>query len=297
MSHDFEAAITIVFLQPPDVPDGHNDAGPCTVAGGGVGSSGLPRVGNDSISDGMTESSFYRVGRKAGVSFRRAKWMWASVAGSEGDAIRAEYGVGRDMAAVVREQTRCGQDEEAQAWLADLQRQLAAGVRNRLHRFEVTLVGDDQPTAFALPGGFIFVAEPLVDLCERDRDELAFVLGHEMSHVIRRHAIDRLISQKVLSAASLVSPGRGVLAPWIRRVGLRWLEQAYSQEQEFEADELGGLLMRAAGLDLSAAVRALDRFRRLASSVDRPGFGTYLSTHPPVQERIRRLQERFELGA
>jgi len=244
----------------------------------------------------MTESAFYRAGRKAGVTFRRAKWMWASVAGDESDAIRAEHGVGRDMAAVVREQATAGQNEVAQALLAELQHRLAGGVRNRLHRFEVAIVSDEQPTAFALPGGFIFVAQPLVDLCDADPDELAFVLGHEMAHVIRRHAIDRLISQKILSAASLASPGRGVFGPWIRRVGLQWLERAYSQEQEFEADELGVLLMRAAGFDLLGAVRLLERFQGLVSGQGRPDFGAYLSTHPPVQERMLRLRQRFELG-
>ena len=159
----------------------------------------------------------------------------------------------------------------------------------------MTVVGDDQPSAFALPGGFVFVAEPLANLCAYDADELAFVLGHEMSHVIRRHAIDRLISQKVLSAASLASPGRGVLGPWIRRVGLQWLERAYSQDQEFEADELGVLLMRAAGFDLAGSVRALNRFHRLTPSSDRSGLGAYLSTHPPVQDRILRLEERFDI--
>ena len=102
----------------------------------------------------------------------------------------------------------------------------------------------DQPTAFALPGGFIFVARPLVALCERDRDELAFVIAHEMAHVIRRHAIDRLLRQKVLSAASMAAPGRGALGSWVRKVGLEWLERAHSQDDELEADALGVRLTR-----------------------------------------------------
>ena len=149
-------------------------------------------------------------------------------------------------------------------------------------------------TAFALPGGVIFIAQPLVDLCESDPDELAFVLGHEMSYIIRRHAIDRLISKKILSAAARASPGRAVFVPWIRRVGLQWLERAYSQDQEFEADELGVLLMRGAGFDPLGSVRVLARLQRLASSPAPSGLVAYLSTHPPVQERILRLRQRFE---
>ena len=241
------------------------------------------------------KSGFYRFGRKAGVTFRRARWMWESVAGSEDEAIKAEYGVGRDMAAVVCEQTPREPDDEGQALLDDIGHRLSGSVRNRLHRFTITLIGGDQPTAFALPGGFVFVAHRLVQLCQRDRDELAFVVAHEMSHVIRRHAVDRLISQKVLSAASLASPGRGVLAPWIRKVGLHWLERAYSREQEFEADELGALLMRAAGFHPAGSVRLLRRFDGLDTEQHQLGLGAYLSTHPPVEERVRKLRQRLEI--
>ena len=39
----------------------------------------------------MTEGGFYQFGRKAGTAFRRARWVWESVAGSEEEAIKAEY--------------------------------------------------------------------------------------------------------------------------------------------------------------------------------------------------------------
>ena len=153
----------------------------------------------------------------AGGKFRKAKWMWESAAGSEADAIRAEYGVGRDMAAAIQEQAPCDTDPEVQAFLGGIEQQLAQSVRNKLHRFRVTAVAEEHPTAFALPGGFIFVARSLVELCDNNRDEMAFVVAHEMAHVIRRHAINRLLTQTALSAAALAAPGRGSLAPGFGR--------------------------------------------------------------------------------
>ena len=244
------------------------------------------------VADGV----FYGLGRIVGGTVRKAKWMWQSLAGSEADAARAEYEVGRDMAAVIRERIPCDADVEVQAFLDGIGQQLARSVRNRLLRFRVTAIAEDHPTAFALPGGFIFVARSLVELCDRDRDETAFVLAHEMAHVIRRHAINRLLRQTALSAASLAAPGRGRLTPWIRTVGLQWLEGAYSREHEFEADALGGLLMRAAGFDPAGAIRLLDRLGGLAQTPDRSGPGAYFSTHPVVEDRILHLRRRLTTG-
>ena len=229
----------------------------------------------------------------AGGKFRKAKWMWESAAGSEADAIRAEYGVGRDMAAVIQE--RAHTDPEVQAFLGGIGQQLAQSVRNKLHRFQVTAVAEEHPTAFALPGGFIFVARSLVELCDNDRDEMAFVVAHEMAHVIRRHAINRLLRQTALSAAALAAPGRGSLAPWIKKVGLEWLERAYSQEHEFEADAFGALLMRAAGFDPAGAIRLLQRLGGLDQTPDHSGLAPYLSTHPAVEDRILHLRHRLAM--
>ncbi len=239
--------------------------------------------------------SFYDLGRQAGIQFRKAKWLWTSVAGSEEDAIRAEHGVGRNLASVVLEQAPTHPDPELQTWIDGITESLARCVRTEAHRFRVTIVSDPQPTAFALPGGFIFVAPALVELCDHDRDELAFAIAHEMAHVIRRHAIDRLLTQTAMSAASLASPAARTLAPWIRKVGRQWLERAYSRDNEFEADELGGFLMRAAGFDPSAAIRILQRFQAIECGPDRGGLGVYFSTHPPTVERIRHLREQLDI--
>ena len=242
----------------------------------------------------MTESGFYKLGRLAGGKVRKVKWMWSSLTGDETEALQAEYGVGRDMAAVVRERSGCAADPALQSLLVDTRDRLAGVVRNKLHRFEVGVVTDDQPTAYALPGGFIFLTRALTELCERDRDEVAFVVAHEMAHVIRRHAINRVLRQTAYAAASMVAPGRGTIAPWLRRVGVEWLERAYSRDHEFEADALGVLLTRAAGFDSYGALRLFARFQQLDHAAGAPGVGAYLSTHPPVDDRITHLRNLLD---
>ena len=168
-------------------------------------------------------------------------------------------------------------------------------MRNRTHRFEVAALPGAEPNAFALPGGYIFVAPALVDLAGGGRDELAFIVAHEMAHVIRRHAIDRILSQRALKAITLASPAARSIAPWVRTVGVQWLEKAYSQDQEYEADELGGRLMRAAGFDPAGSIRMLERLGALEPGGGASGLGNWLSTHPPTADRILRLREQLDL--
>ena len=244
----------------------------------------------------MARGGAYVLGRLAGKQFRKAQWMWASATGSEDEVILAEQAVGRDMAAAVREDARGPVDPAVRAALDDVAAPLAARVRNRTHRFEVAPLPGAEPNAFALPGGYIFVAPALVDLAGGSRDELAFIVAHEMAHVIRRHAIDRILSQRALKAITLASPAARSIAPWVRTVGVQWLEKAYSRDQEYEADELGARLMRAAGFDPAGAVRMLQRL----GALDRggaSGLGNWLSTHPPTPDRILRLREQLGLPA
>ncbi|MHC4520721.1 MAG: M48 family metalloprotease, partial [Planctomycetota bacterium] len=95
--------------------------------------------------------------------------------------------------------------------------------------FDAFLAGE--PNAFALPGGFVFISRSIVELCQWDEDEVAFILAHEMAHVIKRHAIERIVTNSAISMASRAAPTRGVLGPWLQRVGIRFLETAYSRDQ------------------------------------------------------------------
>src|SRR6266403_2509546 len=53
------------------------------------------------------------------------------------------------------------------------------------------IVDMEEPNAFALPGGPVYISRGLLVLTNSD-DELAGVLGHEIGHVARRHAVRRV---------------------------------------------------------------------------------------------------------
>ncbi len=229
---------------------------------------------------------FYNLGRKVGPKIRKARWVWQSVAGSEADALAVEQEVGRDLAAEIRRQLGCGQSPQTDRLLAEVGQRLAASVVDKARRFNFETVEGSEPNAFALPGGFIFVSRPLVELCRHDPDEVAFILSHEMGHVIRGHAMRRVMSNSAIAAASRAAPIRGLLAGWLHRVGVQFLESAYSQDLESEADRFGVRLATAAGYDPRACMRLLSRLARLNSPPQQFDLGGYFSSHPPFDVRI-----------
>ncbi len=233
---------------------------------------------------------FYNLGRTVGPKLRKAQWMWASFAGTEAQALALERAVGVDLASEARLQLPPDPDPRTQATLDAVGRSLCACVANRRCSFEFHAFLAGEPNAFALPGGFIFAARALLELCHWDRSEIAFVLGHEMGHVIRRHAIERIVAASAVSLASRAAPVRGVLGTWLRTVGIPFLQTAYSRDQELEADRLGLRLAAAAGFEPQAALRLLARLGDLKKSADPSLLGDYFSTHPTSDVRLQTLR-------
>lgn len=162
--------------------------------------------------------------------------------------------------------------------------------------WDVQIVKDGSANAFALPGGRIGVNEGMFKVAT-DQDQLAAVLGHELSHVVARHSAERFSDQMAAQAgiAALtvygVSRGNdagrtmallgvgaevGLLLPW-------------SRAQESEADVLGQRYMAAAGFDPREAVTL---WQNMQKSAGRGGVPAFLSTHPAPGNRIKTLSEQ-----
>ena len=232
---------------------------------------------------------FYNLGKKLGPKLRKVKWVWQSVTGTEADAIRVEHEVGRDLAREIKRQLELDPEPKAAHTIRQIGAKLTACVADRRRKFDFEIIKGPEPNAFALPGGFIFVTRSLLELCQRDQDELAFIIGHEMAHVIRGHAMDRFISNSAIAIGSIAAPVRGLIARWLRNVGVKFLESAYSQDLELEADSLGARLTAAAGYDPHAPAQLLSRLAKLARPANQSGLGSYFSSHPAFDLRIERV--------
>jgi predicted Zn-dependent protease len=233
---------------------------------------------------------FYKLGQKAGSSLRTGRWVWSSLTGSEEEALAAEYQAGCDLARAFDAQSRFDEDPEVTALLARISERLTQRLTNKERRWRVVATLSEEPNALALPGGFIYVSRGLIELCRRDADEIACVVGHEMGHVVNGHAMERLTNEVLGSAAAKTvrAPG-GVLARWILDTGVKLLGRAYSRDRELEADEFGARLAAAAGYDARGAIRAFERLQALQAGDEHP-LAEYFSTHPPLEERASKLR-------
>jgi predicted Zn-dependent protease len=236
-------------------------------------------------------SFFYNLGKMVGPSLRKGKWVFQSFAGSEADALRAEYEVGRDLAQTLTREMSMDAHPGARQLLQELGSGLAARVRDRRRKFSYRLVQAAEINAYALPGGFIFVTRPLLELCGWDRDEVAFILGHEMAHVLRGHAMERIMNGWALAAAGRAVPLAGWAGTLLLRQVHELLHQAYSRDQELDADLLGVQLVQSAGFEASAAVRLLRRLQ--GNSPDDPALSSYFASHPPFAVRIENVTRRL----
>ncbi|WP_420479891.1 M48 family metallopeptidase [Brevundimonas sp. FT23028] len=165
----------------------------------------------------------------------------------------------------------------------------AAGLADR--RWEYALFVSDAPNAFVLPSGKIGVTTSLLALVRND-DQLAAVLGHEVGHVVARHAAERystnaaagLVLSGVQGAAGDYGQAAGAIGGLGAQLGVLL---PFSRRDELEADRLGVDYMHAAGYRPAESI-ALWRLMAQQRQGSNPEFA---STHPSDSTRIAQLEQ------
>ncbi|MGH0036261.1 MAG: M48 family metalloprotease [Myxococcota bacterium] len=167
-----------------------------------------------------------------------------------------------------------------------------------------SIVEMDEPNAFALPGGHIYVSRGLLVLANSEA-ELANVLGHEIGHVTARHASQRATAGVAYTVGSLLlavaaaaagSPEAAAgIGSFLTMGGPQQAMAAYSRDQEAEADRLGQTLAAESGIDpegMADFLDALDDYTRLRLGASRE-IG-WFDTHPATPDRIAETSARAE---
>ena len=155
-----------------------------------------------------------------------------------------------------------------------------------------------------------------------DRRELRGVLAHELSHVLNRDILVSSIAGAIASAFTYLaymvfflggdddSPlsGIGFILLWlVGPLAAGLIQMAVSRSREFQADESGAVLSQDPEA-LASALLKLEQASRVVPAQLNPaqahmfivnplrgrrggGVASLFSTHPPTEERVRRLRD------
>jgi predicted Zn-dependent protease len=213
-----------------------------------------------------------------------------------GQQIEREYGV-------VESDTREGQRLNAQ--LDDVVERTLRGVNAtgdggnfRLRSAKIlggrSAKNDQVVNAFALPDGRIYVTLGLLRAIQnspRPDDELAFVVGHEITHVTERHSAGQ--QKKALpagiAAILLGAVTRNRAVGTVANAGAAAYISKFSRRDEYASDRGGLLAMHRAGYNLDSAITMMNRLKSKGEGSNK--LAGWFSSHPLTESRVARLRE------
>ena len=174
---------------------------------------------------------------------------------------------------------------------------LAANSKRATIPYQFAILDSPVQNAFAVPGGVIFVSRALVSILDNEA-ELAAVIAHEIGHVSAKHALKSTQRAQLLqgvgsiTAASVGGEKGKKIVSAVGDMQTVLFDKGLDKEMEFEADMAAMETSYRTGYDPSAMIRVLQKLQKLeASSKDKKG--SWFSTHPPLSERIARLQAQL----
>lgn len=156
---------------------------------------------------------------------------------------------------------------------------------------------DDPKTvnAWAMAGGKMAIYTGLIDQLKATDDELAQVLGHEISHALAKHTAERMsravAMQAGLGAVAATTAGSqygGLALQGAQLAAVLALELPNSRGAESEADRIGMELAAKAGFNPKAAVTLWDKMGKVGGGDGSSRFD-FLSTHPAPAKRMETL--------
>ena len=172
-----------------------------------------------------------------------------------------------------------------------LQKLIAGHTRRDGRSFDYKVYLADEVNAFAMADGTIRVYSGLMDLM--NDEELLFVIGHEMGHVVKDHSRKKVVLAYATSAlrkglASQDNEVGQIASSVIGSFAEQLTHAQFSQHEERQADLYGAAFLQTEGYQISSAVSALNKLAELARQ------HTFLSSHPDPEARAKRLLQGDE---
>lgn len=216
--------------------------------------------------------------------------------------VEEEKEIGDKLAREIQQKVDIVNDPLVKKYVDEIGRRLVEEAHDRRFRYRFYVVKEQEPNAFAIPGGHIFITSGLIRLVDAE-GELAGVIGHEIAHSVLRH-IDKAMERAkrlslvtlaaVIAGAFLSKDAKGAATLTTGAMAMaQSLMLKYTRENEVEADQKGIKYLTDAGYGSRDMVIFLKKIYRWQRSIS-PDIPTYLSTHPAVEDRIAYLSDTFK---
>jgi predicted Zn-dependent protease len=158
-------------------------------------------------------------------------------------------------------------------------------------RWEVQVIDDPKTVnAFCMAGGKMAIYTGMWEQLKANDDEIAQVMGHEISHALADHTRERMsvarttdLGVQILGAATGVGNVGGQL---MQTAAVVAIGLPNSRESEAEADQIVIELAARAGYDPKSAVTLWEKMGKIGSRQ-----AEFLSTHPSPEHRAEKLKE------
>lgn len=200
--------------------------------------------------------------------------------------------------AETKQKTPISRDPRANARLQSVGPKIARAAGRPNDAWEFVVFDSKELNAWVLPGGKVGFYKGLMDFTDND-DQVACVLGHEVGHVVARHAALRAgqetatnlglqIAGSALGATGKLSSESLNMAMAVAGAGAQvGIFLPFSRENELQADKLGVDYAHTAGYDVRQAIRLWEKMGKASTS--RPT--EWMSTHPAPDTRIQELRQ------
>jgi predicted Zn-dependent protease len=223
----------------------------------------------------------------AAAALAAQRWLFPRSAASPDIGGRLDDALGPLMSAEIRASDKVVDDPVVTEGLAAIVERLQAGLPGGAMSVEVLVIDSAEINAFTLPGRVVCIDTGLAAALD-SAEEMAAVIGHELSHAANRDPLNQLARQlgmATIAGALTGGQGGGLATSMVQTmVNLR-----YGREAEDRADSFSVRLLARAGLPPESFAAALTRIKEAAKKD--PGLLKYIDPHSPIDRRIARAGE------
>jgi predicted Zn-dependent protease len=154
------------------------------------------------------------------------------------------------------------------------------------------IIEKNEINAFSLPGGYIYVYTGLLAKIKNE-DELAGVIGHELSHIEARDALKKMeaVTLYTIPAQILFGSGRQQAIQKVVDTSFNLSLLRYSRQDELRADADGARYAFQAGYDPLGMISFFQTLEKIEKESGVAGIPVFLMDHPDTQARIRNLEK------